>query len=125
MLGGIDAAANLAVRDLAAARAFYEDTLGLTQVGAEGDEVIVFRSGLTSLNVYVSGEAGTNKATAVTWMVGDELDELVKALTAKGVAFQHYDLPGKTRDGPIHVGGGLRVAWFKDPDGNILNLASR
>ncbi len=61
MLNNIDASANLAVKDLAAARKFYEGTLGLTQVGAEGEEVIVFRSGKTTLNVYRSKEAGTKR----------------------------------------------------------------
>ncbi len=125
MLGEIDASANLAVKDLAVARKFYENTLGLTQVGSEGDELIVYRSGKTILNVYTSGEAGTNKATAVTWAVGDKVEELVKALAAKGVKFEHYDMPDMTREGDVHVAGDMQVAWFKDPDGNILNIASR
>ena len=125
MLGTIDAVANLAVKDLAVARTFYEGTLGLTQVESEGDEVIVYRSGETTLNVYRSAEAGTNRATAVTWAVGDRLEELVQALTARGVRFEHYDLPGMTREGDVHFGGDMKVAWFKDPDGNILNLVNR
>jgi len=52
MLGNIDASANLAVKDLAVARRFYEGTLGLTKVGAEGNDLIVYRSGKTTLNVY-------------------------------------------------------------------------
>lgn len=71
MLSNIDATANLAVRDLNAARKFYEGTLGLKQVGSDGDELIVYRSGKPTLNVYRSAQAGTNKATAVTWMLGD------------------------------------------------------
>ncbi|MDH6591766.1 catechol 2,3-dioxygenase-like lactoylglutathione lyase family enzyme [Variovorax sp. TBS-050B] len=122
MLGNIDAVANLAVKDLAAARRFYEDTLGLAQVDAEGDEVIVYRSGNTRINVYRSDFAGTNKATAVTWSVGAEIDRLVAALKAKGVPFEHYDMPGAQREGDLHVFGKIKVAWFKDPDGNILNL---
>lgn len=122
MLGKINAAANIAVKDLPAARRFYEDTLGLTQVHAEGEEVIVMKSGDTLINVYRSQFAGTNKATAVTWTVGDEIGRIVKALKDKGVAFEHYDFPGTTLEGDIHVGHGMKVAWFKDPDGNILNL---
>jgi catechol 2,3-dioxygenase-like lactoylglutathione lyase family enzyme len=125
MLGHIDASANLAVKDLAVARKFYEGTLGLTQAGSEGDELIVYRSGKTTLNVYRSSEAGTNKATAVTWTVGDKVEEIVKALKAKGVKFEHYDMPGMKREGDVHIGGDMKVAWFKDPDGNILNIASR
>jgi catechol 2,3-dioxygenase-like lactoylglutathione lyase family enzyme len=125
MLRNTDAVANLAVKDLKAAKKFYEGTLGLEQVDAEGEEVIVYRSGNTRLNVYRSKEAGTNRATAVTWSVGDQVKPLVQALKAKGVNFEHYDMPGLQLDGDIHVGYGMQVAWFKDPDGNILNLVSR
>jgi catechol 2,3-dioxygenase-like lactoylglutathione lyase family enzyme len=125
MLANSNATANLAVKDLAKARAFYEDTLGLTEVHNEGGELIVYKSGDTSINVYHSEFAGTNKATAVTWMVGDEIDTVVKALKSKGVTFEHYEMPGLELEGDIHVGYGMKVAWFKDPDGNILNLVDR
>lgn len=125
MLRDRDAVANLAVKDLQTARAFYEGTLGLEAVGNEGDELIVFRSGKTRINVYRSKEAGTNRATAVTWVVGDQLRATVQALKAKGVRLEHYDMPGLKLDGDVHVGYGMEVAWFKDPDGNILNLVSR
>jgi catechol 2,3-dioxygenase-like lactoylglutathione lyase family enzyme len=125
MLENIDATANLAVKNLAVAKKFYEDTLGLTKVGSEGDELIVYRSGKTTLNVYKSKEAGTNKATAVTWAVGDRVEETVRTLKAKGIKFEHYDMPGMTRQGDVHIGGDMKVAWFKDPDGNILNIANR
>jgi catechol 2,3-dioxygenase-like lactoylglutathione lyase family enzyme len=123
-LGSTNAAANLAVRDVAKARRFYEDTLGLTQVDAQGEDLIVFRSGDSKLNVYRSEFAGTNKATAVTWVVGDKLDEVMRDLKDKGVAFEHYDMPGMTQEGDSYRCGDMRVAWFKDPDGNILNIVS-
>jgi catechol 2,3-dioxygenase-like lactoylglutathione lyase family enzyme len=122
MLGNIDAAPNLAVKGLAVARRFYEDTLGLSQVDAEGDEVVVYRSGNTRINVYRSEFAGTNQATAVTWQVGEDIERLAAALKAKGVRFEHYDMPDTKLEGDLHVMGGMKVAWFKDPDGNILNL---
>ncbi|UVH57866.1 VOC family protein [Variovorax paradoxus] len=122
MLGNINAVANLAVKDLAVARRFYEDTLGLSQVDAEGDEVIVYRSGSTRINVYRSQFAGTNQATAVTWQVGGDIERLAAALKAKGVRFEHYDMPDTKLVGDLHVMGEMKVAWFKDPDGNILNL---
>jgi hypothetical protein len=56
-------------------------------------------------------------------MVSD-LETLVKALKAKGIGFEHYDMPGVTRKGDIHVAGSLKNAWFKDPDGNIHALVS-
>ena len=125
MLGDKDAAANIAVKNLEAAKKFYENTLGLTQVGAEGQEVIVFRSGDSTINVYRSKYAGTNQATAVTWVVGEDVGDVVRALKAKGVTFEHYDMPDVTREGDVHIAGNMKVAWFKDPDGNILNIISR
>jgi catechol 2,3-dioxygenase-like lactoylglutathione lyase family enzyme len=124
MLGNKDAAANIAVQNLETAKKFYEDILGLTQVDAEGQELIVFKSGNSTINVYRSQYAGTNKATAVTWVVGGEMEGVVQQLKTKGVAFEHYDMPEMTREGDIHVAGTMKVAWFKDPDGNILNIVS-
>ena len=124
MLGDRDAIANIAVKDLERARRVYEDTLGLKKTGEEGGELIAFKSGSSTLYVYRSEYAGTNQATAVSWAVGDDIERIVSALKAKGVAFEHYDFPEMTREGDIHVAGDLKVAWFKDPDGNILNVTS-
>jgi catechol 2,3-dioxygenase-like lactoylglutathione lyase family enzyme len=125
MLSDKDAAANIAVKNLETAKKFYEDTLGLKQVGSEGDEVVVYKSGNTILNVYRSQYAGTNKATAVTWTVGDDVEGIVRALKAKGVVFEHYDMPDMRVEGDVHVAGDMKVAWFRDPDGNILNIINR
>ena len=125
MLDDKDAVANIAVRNLETATKFYQDTLGLKQVGAEGEELIVFKSGNSTINVYRSQYAGTNQATAVTWAVGDDVEGVVRALKAKGATFEHYDMPDTTREGDVHVAGDMKVAWFKDPDGNILNIVSR
>lgn len=124
MLRGKDAIAMIAVRDIKAAAKFYEGTLGLARLSAEGEEVITYRSGNSALNVYHSQYAGTNKATAVVWNVGDEIESIVDALKSKGVVFEHYDMPGLTLKGDVHVGGDMKVAWFKDPDGNILSVVS-
>jgi catechol 2,3-dioxygenase-like lactoylglutathione lyase family enzyme len=120
MLEKMDVAANIAVKDLDRARKFYENTLGLKAVDNEDDQVIAFRSGHSTILVYKSQYAGTNKATAATWTVGGDLEGIVRSLKAKGVAFEHYDLPDMTREGDLHVCGSMKVAWFKDPDGNIL-----
>ncbi len=126
MLGDKDAAANIAVKNLETAKKFYEDTLGLRQIGSEGQEVIVFRSGNSTIIVYQSQYAGTNQATAVTWVVGENIEDMVKALKANGVMFEHYDdIPDTTQEGDIYINGNMKVAWFKDPDGNILNLINR
>lgn len=123
MLGSKDAVANIAVNNLQTARKFYEGTLGLKAVDAEGEELIVFKSGNSILYVYRSQYAGTNRATAVTWAVGNELEGIVRALKAKGVTFEHYDMPGMKHEGDIHVGGDMKIAWFKDPDGNTLSVS--
>ncbi|MBZ9860803.1 VOC family protein [Mesorhizobium sp. CA12] len=125
MLENSNVTANLAVKDIAKARAFYEGTLGLSQVDDMDGELIVYKSGDTLLNVYRSQFAGTNKATAATWAVGDRIEPIVKSLRSKGITFEHYDMPGLSLESDIHVGSGMKVAWFKDPDGNILNLVSK
>ena len=124
MLRDTDAVPMLAVKDLGAAGRFYEETLGLNRAGGEDDEVIMFESGDTTINVYQSSFAGTNKATALTWAV-DDVEDAVRTLKAKGVTFEHYDLPDTRREGDVHVSGDFKVAWFKDPDGNILSLVNR
>jgi catechol 2,3-dioxygenase-like lactoylglutathione lyase family enzyme len=125
MLAGKAAAATIPVRDAKAARKFYEGTLGLQVLDDKMmPEALMYRSGSSEILVYQSQYAGTNKATAATWEVGDDIDKIVQALKAKGVSFEHYDLPGLTRKGDVHVGGGNKAAWFKDPDGNIHALVS-
>lgn len=125
MLEGKNAMATVAVKDLAAAKRFYEGTLGLKLVdGRQEPGTLTYRAGSATLLVYTSQYAGTNQATAVTWIVGAELEGLVQALKTKGVVFEHYDFPGITRTGDVHVAGHLRNAWFKDPDGNIHALVS-
>jgi catechol 2,3-dioxygenase-like lactoylglutathione lyase family enzyme len=119
MLGEKEAIATLAVKDLDAARRFYEGTIGLKRTGDDDPEYSAYRSGSSSILVYRSRYAGTNQATSVTWMVGDEVEDIVRALKAKGVAFERYDLPDTTRRGDVHVTGDQKAAWFKDPDGNI------
>jgi catechol 2,3-dioxygenase-like lactoylglutathione lyase family enzyme len=128
MLGEKNAAATLAVKDVGAARKFYENTLGLTQLegGPDDPTAVLYRSGSSAILVYESRYAGTNQATAASWAVGDEFDAIVQSLQEKGVSFERYDdLPGTTRDGDVHVMGDLRAVWFKDPDGNILNLLNQ
>src|SRR5882757_5904896 len=102
MLGDKDVIATVAVKDLAAARRFYEGTLGLKVLDTAGTEAITFSSGATKLIVYRSEYAGTNKATALNWNVGtgpDKIEKIVAALRDKGVVFEHYDFPGVTRQG--------------------------
>ena len=119
-----DSSAIVAVRDLDRARRFYGDMLGLELAEEGGEEgVLVYRTGSTRLVVYQSEFAGTNRANAVVWGVGRDLDGIVSQLEAKGAAFEHYPEIGRL-EGNVHVAGGARLVWLKDPDGNILHINS-
>jgi catechol-2,3-dioxygenase len=124
LLGTKDVTATIAVKNLGVAKKFYEGILGLTPMGTPEPSVAGYKSGDSTVLVYESQFAGTNKATAATWVVGDDIQALVQALKAKGVVFEHYDMPGMKQDGDIHVTGRTKAAWFKDPDGNILALVN-
>jgi catechol 2,3-dioxygenase-like lactoylglutathione lyase family enzyme len=124
MLGNKDAIATIAVKDINVARKFYQGTLGLKEVPTGEQGVLGYKSGNASVLVYQSQYAGTNQATAATWVLGEDLETIVQALRAKGVVFEHYDLPGTSRKGDVHGAGKTKAAWFKDPDGNILALVN-
>lgn len=121
MLADRNSSAIVAVSDIARARHFYADVLGLDLVEEEMDAVMVFRTGETHLVVYLSDAAGSNRANAVVWDAGGEIADIVAGLLARGVVFEHYPDIGTFRDG-IHHADGMRLAWFRDPDGNILHI---
>ena len=125
MLGDTDITTLVAVKDLGEAMAFYEEKLRLVRTD-ESSGWAQYRSGTSRLIVYESELAGTNKATTAAWTVGD-VEETVRELRASGVSsFQRYDdLPGATRDGDIHHSGAVKMAWFKDPSGNIFEVNGR
>ena len=116
--------ATVAVRNLKAARTFYENTLGLKPAAKQQEGTLAFQCSKSILLIYESQFAGTNKATSATWRVGEEIDGIVKTLKGKSVPFEHYDFPGSTLKGDVHVMGTHKVAWFKDPDGNILSFVN-
>src|SRR5690242_19536326 len=91
MLGHENAIATIAVRDVAAAKKFYEGTLGLEPVPNGQAQAPLYRSGKSQLLVYQSEYAGTHKATAATWEVAGDLESVVKELRSRGVRFEHYD----------------------------------
>lgn len=125
MLSDFAPSATVAVKSLTAARPFYEDILGFEPIGSTLRGAQAFQVKGATVVIYESQFAGTNKATAVTWSVGEHFDDMVKALDAKGVPFEHYAMPGISLQGHVHVvqeGTPTRVAWFKDPDGNLHNL---
>lgn len=125
MLKDKNSSAIAAVKKIGPARDFYEHTLGLEIAGDHAEDgVVVYRTGKTQLTVYESEFAGTNKANAVTWAVGGEFDAIIADLRNKGVAFEEYDIEGVENDGGVHRAGGMKLVWFKDPDGNILHILS-
>ena len=123
MLGRSEAIATIAVRDVEAARRFYVDTLGISLTEDQEEGTLSLQTGGATIFVYPSQYAGTNQATALTWIVED-VEAMVAALRSKGVTFEHYpDLPDTKVVGDVHVAGDKKLAWFKDPDGNIHALA--
>ncbi|HEV7239919.1 MAG TPA: VOC family protein [Thermoanaerobaculia bacterium] len=123
MLGDKDAIVTVAVKDIDVAKKFYEGTLGLHPSSDQEPGTLAYQTAKSTIFVYPSQYAGTNQATAVTWFV-DDVEGLVKALAAKGVKFEHYDnLPDTKVVGDLHIAGDKKLAWFKDPDGNIHALA--
>ena len=115
----------VATTDLARAKAFYGDTLGLTDlhVSTPGPQVFYRCGGGTLLEVYQRPTAGDAQHTLASWEVSD-VPAAVDQLRRRGVRFEDYDLPQvKTEDG-IATAGDYQEAWFRDPDGNILRIHS-
>ena len=112
------------VANIARARRFYEEKVGLKprQEYAGG---VIYECGKGSwVFMYPSPGAGTSKASTAFWAVDDVAAEVAE-LKARGVVFEEYDMPGiKTVNG-IAIGGGAKTAWFKDTEGNILAVSQR
>jgi catechol 2,3-dioxygenase-like lactoylglutathione lyase family enzyme len=110
-----------ATTDAERAKAFYRDQLGLRLVSDEGF-ALVFDAAGTMLRVQRVKEVRVAQYTALGWQVPDiaaKVDELERA----GVKFEHYGFPDQDEKGIWTApGGAAKVAWFKDPDGNILGL---
>jgi catechol 2,3-dioxygenase-like lactoylglutathione lyase family enzyme len=125
MLSDHTPAPTLAVTDLAAARGFYEQVLGLT-VKEENEGGVLYGAGSGTVFVYPSQYAGTNRATAATWLLpADAFDAELATLREKGVGLQTFEAEDLTwDDGVASMPDGSKAAWFADPDGNILNIAS-
>jgi catechol 2,3-dioxygenase-like lactoylglutathione lyase family enzyme len=114
----------LAAKDLARAKAWYADVLGLEPDDPDGD-ALVYRVGGTVFGLYPSENAGTNKATSVRLVVED-FDAARAELLSKGVEFLEYDFGPdfRTVDGVLTSPDGERTCWFKDPEGNTLAMGS-
>jgi catechol 2,3-dioxygenase-like lactoylglutathione lyase family enzyme len=113
----------IAVTDMARAKDFYENKLGLVGGQDQPDGGVRYPCGDTELHVYPSQYAGGSGATIAGWTV-DDIDAAVDELTAKGVTFEQYDDPFNTDEKGIARMGDFTGAWLKDPDGNILSIGT-
>lgn len=107
--------------DAAKARAFYEGVLGLRFV-SDDKFALVFDANGNMIRVARAPKFQPQQFTILGWEVG-EIEKVASALEAKGVKFEKYGLPGQDERGIWSAPGGAKVAWFKDPDGNILSIS--
>ena len=123
MLSDFTPVTTLAVRDLQAARNFYESVLGFAP-GTDVGEGVFYTAGNSQVFLYRSEYAGTNQATAMSFQLpADAFDVEVEKVRTAGVTFDTFDAPGLIwTDGVASMGDQMRAVWFKDPDGNILNI---
>ena len=113
--------AYIPAKDVARARRFYEDKLGLQpQQEIAGGVVYAFGGG-TAAFLYVTPNAGTSQASQAFWSVAD-VDREIQALKARGVVFEDYDMPGQKSASGVITAGGAKAAWFKDSEGNIMAI---
>jgi catechol 2,3-dioxygenase-like lactoylglutathione lyase family enzyme len=110
-----------AVPDIDAARAFYTDVLGV-EVTEEGDMLQLHVGGGSPTLVYPKPDHQPATYTILNFPVPD-VESAVDDLTAKGVAFEHYEgTPAETDEKGVFRGGGPLIAWFTDPAGNVLSV---
>ena len=123
MLSTAPIRAYIPVSNVARARKFYEETVGLKpkQEYAGG---VIYECGGAEVFMYPTSNAGTSKASQAFWQV-DDVEAEVADLKAHGVKFEEYEMPGMTMKNSIMTGGGAKTAWFKDTEGNILAVSQR
>lgn len=123
MLANSPAMGFVGVSDFAKARAFYEGVLGLT-VSWQDDFAIVATSGGVTIRITKPPVLNIAPYTVLGFSVSD-IEEKVAALTARGVSFERFPFLGDTQNsaGVWTSPAGAKVAWFKDPDGNLLSLS--
>ena len=109
------------VANVARARKFYEEKIGLVAKEEYAGGVVYECGDGSWVFMYPSAGAGTSRASTAFWAVNDVVAE-VAALRKKGVVFEEYDMPGLKTVNGIATGGGAKTAWFKDSEGNILGV---
>lgn len=112
---------SFSVNDLQQARDFYQDTLGIKVVEQEY-MMQIHTSGGSYVLAYVKPDHTPAAFTVLNFEV-ENIEKIVAGLKAKGVAFESYDLENlKTDEDDISRSHGMKIAWFRDPAGNILSL---
>ena len=112
------------VANVARARKFYEEKIGLVAKEEYAGGVVYECGDGSWVFMYPSAGAGTSRASTAFWAVNDVVAE-VAALRKRGVVFEEYDMPGLKTVNGIATGGGAKTAWFKDSEGNILAISQR
>ncbi len=122
MLGNNPICAILPTQDLDRARNFYVDKLGLQESGESMPGGLLLEAGAGSkLYIYERGPSHAEHTQAGFNV--DNIESIVDEMTTAGVKFEHYDSsPIKTNEKGIAELDGVKSAWFKDPDGNILAI---
>ena len=120
-LASAQVTAMLPVKDLARARRFYEQQLGLAAGSAKPDGKFVYRCGGTEIALFPRPGGTKAEHTALSFKV-DDIRASIRELEARGVRFADYDLPGLKTVEHVCVLGSEKAAWFQDPEGNILCL---
>jgi len=108
-------------RDADKARQFYEGVLGLRVLSQDGFALALDANGIMLRVTIVPAGFKPQQFTILGWEVPD-IAKAVSALKKKGVQFERYGLPTQDAEGIWTAPGGAKVAWFKDPDANILSL---
>ena len=104
------------------AKAFYRDTLGLPMIGEELPYALVFDANGIMLRLAIDPQCTPSRSTVLGWRVTAIEDE-VRQLTAAGVVFELYEFLAQDGLGVWTTPTDAKVAWFKDPDGNLLSLS--
>jgi predicted enzyme related to lactoylglutathione lyase len=124
MLKITESAATLPAQDIARARKFYEQRLGLTPAEVGQDGGVVYKTGTTGFLVFPSTGKPSGDHTQLSLDV-ENVEATVNELKKSGVKFEDYDFPGlKTQDGIADMGDG-KGAWFKDSEGNLIAISDR
>jgi len=113
--------AYIPAKDLDRARQFYERKLGFKPNEENNGGVTYQCAGGTACFLYPTPNAGTSQASQAFWQV-DDAEREVAELTARGVVFEDYDMPGEKSPSGVVTAGGAKAAWFKDSEGNIMAI---